>query len=292
MGSTKVTPPPPRDYYKESMDTMRAQVDMAPMMLQAERKLVPQWQQLQLEQMRGQANNLQTFYGEVMDPFSRLAGEYATKMGANAMAPLGQATRTAYESSMGGGQNLQNTMRGQAMEGLAAGRGLTAEMQQYGQQSARAAMTARGLSGGNLGVAQEVLNSYQLGNNREDRSRMFANQVLGNDMNIAGQAYNQYGAPMMQGMMQGFSPTGIAGNAMGMNQSLGPQFINPQDQMAQNIYANNWNGELQARTATASNNASMISGALSAVGQVAGAVGSGGGSLFGNVTNNVTKTVK
>ena len=292
MGSTKVTPPPPRDYYKESMDTMRAQVDMAPMMLQAERKLVPQWQQLQLEQMRGQANNLQTFYGEVMDPFSRLAGEYATKMGANAMAPLGQATRTAYESSMGGGQNLQNTMRGQAMEGLAAGRGLTAEMQQYGQQSARAAMTARGLSGGNLGVAQEVLNSYQLGNNREDRSRMFANQVLGNDMNIAGQAYNQYGAPMMQGMMQGFSPTGIAGNAMGMNQSLGPQFINPQDQMAQNIYANNWNGELQARTATASNNASMISGALSAVGQVAGAVGSGGGSLFGNVTNHVTKTVK
>ena len=266
MGSTKVQAPPPRDYYKESMDTMRAQVDMAPMMLEAERKLVPQWQQLQLEQMRGQANNLQTFYGEVMDPFSKLAGQYATKMGANAMAPLGQATRTAYESSMGGGQNLQNTMRGQAMAGLEAGRGLTEEMQQYAQQSARAGMTARGLSGGNLGVAQEVLNSYQLGNSREDRSRMFANQVLGNDMNIAGQAYSQYGAPMMQGMMQGFSPTGIASNAMGMNQSLGPQFINPQDQMAQNINSSNYNAELQARTATASNKAAMISGALSGVG--------------------------
>jgi len=265
MGSTRVNAPPPRDYYKESMDTMRAQIDMAPMMLDAERKLVPQWQQLQLEQMRGQANNLQTFYGEVMDPFSKLAGEYATKMGANAMAPLGQASRTAYESSLGGGQDLQNTMREQAMYGLSAGRGLTDEMQKYGQQSAREAMTARGLSG-NQAVAQEVMNNYQLGNVREDRSRGFANQVLGNDMNIAGQGYAQYGAPMMQGMMQGFSPTGIASNAMGMNQNLGPQYINPQDQMAQNINSSNYNAELQARTATASNNASMIGGFMSGVG--------------------------
>lgn len=265
MGSTKVQAPPPRDYYKESMDTMRAQIDMAPMMLEAERKLVPQWQQLQLEQMRGQANNLQTFYGEVMDPFSKLAGQYATKMGANAMAPLGQASRTAYEASLGGGQNLQNTMRGQAQSELDAGRGLTSEMERYSQQAARSAMSARGLTG-NQAVAQEVLNSYQMGNMREDRSRTFANQVLGNDMGIAQAGYNQYGSPMMQGMMQGFSPTGIAANAMGMNQSLGPQFINPQDQMAQNINSSNYNAELQARTATASNNAAMIGGAMSGVG--------------------------
>lgn len=267
MGSTKVQAPPPRDYYKESMDTMRAQIDMAPMMLEAERKLVPQWQQLQLEQMRGQANNLQTFYGEVMDPFSKLAGEYATKMGANAMAPLGQASRTAYESSLGGGQNLQSTMRGQAMTELGAGRGLTAEMEKYSQQAARSAMAARGLSG-NQAVAQEVLNSYQMGNMREDRSRTFATQVLGNDMNIAQAGYNQYGAPMMQGMMQGFSPTGIATNAMGMNSSLGPQFINPQDQMAQNINAGNYNAQLQANVATASNNAAVIGGGLSAAGSI------------------------
>lgn len=269
MGSTKVQAPPPRDYYKESMDTMRAQIDMAPMMLEAERKLVPQWQQLQLEQMRGQANNLQTFYGEVMDPFSKLAGDYATKMGANAMAPLGQASRTAYESSLGGGQNLQNTMRGQAQNELNAGRGLTSEMEKYGQQAAREAMTARGLSG-NQAVAQEVMNNYQLGNIREDRSRTFATQVFGNDMNIAQAGYNQYGAPLMQGMMQGFSPTGIAANAMGMNQSLGPQFINPQDQMAQNINAGNYNAQLQANIATASNKAAVIGGALSAAGSIFG----------------------
>jgi len=284
MGSTKVQAPPPRDYYKESMDTMRAQIDMAPAMLDAERKLVPQWQQLQLEQMRGQSNNLQTFYGEVMTPFSKLAGQYATEMGNNAMTPLGQGSRKAYEASLGGGAEIQNTLRASAMNDLSAGRGLTGEMNKYAQQSAREAMAARGLTG-NQAVAQEVMNNYQLGNMREDRARTFAGAVLASDQNIASAGYNQYGAPMMQGMMQGFSPTGIAANAMGMNQSLGPTYINPQDQMAQNIYANNYNGQMQANVATAQNNAAMWGGAMSAAGSMIGGFGKGGGSMFGNVTN-------
>lgn len=285
MGSTKVQAPPPRDYYKESMDTIRAQIDMAPMMLDAERKLVPQWQQLQLDQMRGQANNIQTFYGEVMTPFSKLAGRYATEMGANAMAPLGAAARTAYNASLGGSGALQDQLRTSAFNDLNAGRGLTPEMQKMGDQSARAAFAARGLGNSYQGAMQEVLNNYNLGTQREDRARTFAGSVLASDMNIAGQAYSQYGAPMQQGIMQGFSPTGIAANAMGMNQNLGPTYINPQDQMAQNIYANNWNGQLQANVATAQNNAAMWGGAMSMTGNIVGGFGKGGGSMFGNVTN-------
>jgi hypothetical protein len=125
MGSTKVQAPPPRDYYKEMKDTIRAQIDMAPLLMENERKLVPQWQQLQMEQMMGQANNLRSFYGEVMDPFAKLAGQYATSMGKNAMEPLGLATRSAYESALGGGQELQNTMRRQAQQELDAGYALT-----------------------------------------------------------------------------------------------------------------------------------------------------------------------
>jgi len=286
MGSTKVQAPPPRDYYKESMDTIRAQIDMAPAMLDAERKLVPQWQQLQLEQMRGQANNLQTFYGEVMTPFSKLAGDYATQMGANAMAPLGVASRTAYEGSLGGGINIQNSLRTSAMNDLAAGRGLTTEMNKFGTQAAREAMAARGLTG-NQAVAQEVMNNYQLGNLREDRARTFAGQVLASDQNIANTGYSQYGAPMMQGMMQGFSPTGIAANAMGMNQSLGPSYINPQDQMAQNIYSSNYNAQLQANVATAQNKNALTTGLIGAVGSFAGGA-FGGGGIWGKSTAPIT----
>lgn len=266
---------------------MRAQIDMAPAMLDAEKRLVPQWQQLQLDQMRGQANNLQTFYGEVMTPFSKLAGRYATEMGANAMAPLGAASRTAYDASLGGSAGLQDKLRTTAFNDLDAGRGLTPEMQKMGDQSARSAFAARGLGTGYQSAMQEVLNNYNLGTQREDRARTFAGSVLGSDMNIAGQAYSQYGAPMQQGMMQGFSPTGIAGNAIGMNQQLGPQYINTQDQMAQNIYANNYNGQLQANVATAQNKNAFTNGILGMTGNFAGAAfGSGG--IWGKapVTNN------
>lgn len=270
MGSTKVQAPPPRDYYKEMMDTTRAQIDMAPMLLENERRLVPQWQKLQYEQMMGQANNLRSFYGEVMDPFAKLAGQYATSMGENAMKPLGLATRSAYESALGGGQNLQNTMREQAMSELNAGMGLTPEMQRQAQQMARAGASARGLTNTNLGLAEEVLGGYNMGMNRQNTARQFATTVLGNDMAIAGNAYSQYGAPMMQGMMQGFSPTGIAGNAMGMNSTLGPQYLQPESQYAGNIYQGNWNGELQARTASAQNKAAVISGVAQGIGNAVG----------------------
>jgi len=285
MGSTNVEAPPPRDYYKEMQDTIRAQIDMAPLLLENERKLVPQWQKLQYEQMMGQANNLQSFYGEVMDPFAKLAGRYATSMGENAMKPLGVATRNAYESALGGGQNLQNLMRSQAMNELNSGYELTPEMQRQAQQMARAGASARGLSGTNMGIASEILGGYNMGMQRADRARQFATTVLGNDMSIAGNAYNQYGSPMMAGMMQGFSPTGIAGNALGMNQNLGPQYLQPESQYASNIYQGNYNGQLQANVATAQNNASLWGGAMSAVGSAIGGFGRGG-SLFGNVTNS------
>lgn len=256
---------------------MRAQVDAAPMLIESERKIVPQLQQLQYEQMMGQANNLQSFYSQVMTPFSKLAGQYATEMGANAMAPLGQATRSAYESALGGGVGLQNAMRTSAMEQLNAGTGLTPEMTRQSQQMSRAAMSARGLAGGNQGIAQEVLGGYNLGIMRQQQAQSFASSVLGNDMAIAGNAYNQYGAPMMQGMMQGFSPTGIAANSMGMNQSLGGSYINPESQYAANIYQNNYNGQLQAATATAQANAAKFAGVMQGLGSAAGGIWHGKG---------------
>lgn len=273
MGSTKVQAPPPRDYYKEMKDTIRAQIDMAPMLLENERKLVPQWQQLQYDQMMGQANNLRTFYGEVMDPFAKLAGQYATNMGKYAMEPLGFASRTAYESSLGGSQELQNTMRRQAQQELDAGYALTPEMERQAQQMARAGSTARGMTNSNLGLASEVLSGYSMGLARQNMARQFATTVLGNDMNIANNAYAQYGSPMMQGMMQGFSPTGIAGNALGMNQNLGPQYLRPESQYSANIYQNNYNADLQARVASAQNKSALIGGAMS---MISSAVGKGG----------------
>lgn len=268
MGSTKVQAPPPRDYYKEMSDTIRAQIDLAPEMISAEKRLLPQWQQLQMETMRGQANNLKSFYREVMGDSADLMTQYGTTY-ANAFAPIARSARTSYESSLGGGEELQNNMRTQAMSGLNAGSALTPEMMKQAQQMGRAASTSRGLAYSNQGIGAEVLSGYNLGIQREDRARLFANTVLGNDVTMANNAYQQYGSPLVQSGMAALSPMGLAGMATQYNSNLGPSYLQPESQYSANLNSANQNMEMQARVATAQNNAAMWGSAMDMVGSFA-----------------------
>lgn len=282
MGSTKVQAPPPRDAYKERSDEIRAQIDLAPQILAAERTLVPQFQQLQYQQMLGQSQNLRNFYREVMGDSANLLSEYGTTF-SDALAPIAQRSRLTYEAGLGGGAALQNAMRGQALSELNAGMSLTPEMEREAIQRSRAAMTARGLAGGNQGIAQEILGGYNMGMMRQDRARSFAQSVFGNDVNVAGAAYAQYGSPLMQTGMNALSPMGLAGLSAQYNSSLGPQYINPESQYAANVNASNYNAELQARIATAQNKSALTSGIISGIGSIGGAA-FGAGGLFGKST--------
>ena len=275
MGSSKVSTPPPRDYYKEMSDTIRAQIDLAPQIMEAERRLIPQLQQMQYEQMLGQANNLKTFYRTVMDDSANLLTDYGTRF-SDALAPIAERSRTTYEAGLGGGAALQNTMRGQAMSDLNAGMGLTPEMEREAVQRARAAMTARGLASGNQGVAQEVLSGYNMGMQRQDRARTFAQSVLGNDVNLAAAAYAQYGSPIMQTGMSALSPMGLAGLATQYNQGLGPTYIQPESQYAANMNASNYNAQLQAATANAQSKSSLMSAGIGAAGTILASKAVGG----------------
>lgn len=280
MGSTKVQAPPPRDYYKEMTDAIRAQIDLAPKMMEAEKSLVPQWQALQKQQMLAQADNLKSFYREVMGDSANLLSQYGTRF-AGALTPIAESSRATYEAGLGGGAALQNRMRSQAMSDLEAGTGLTSDMTTQAQQMARAAATARGLGNTNRGVGAEVLSGYQLGQQRQDRARLFANQVLGNDVTIAGNAYQQYGSPLVQSGMAALSPMGLAGMATQYNSNLGPTYLQPESQYNANLVAANQNMEMQARTATAQNNASMWGGLMSGLGSAAGGLAGGIGHAGG-----------
>ncbi len=281
MGSTKVQAPPPRDYYKEMSDTIRAQIDLAPKMMEAERKLVPAWQQLQYEQMMGQANNLKTFYRSVMGDSASLLRDYGSTF-ADALAPIAERSRATYDLGLGGGAELQNLMRTQALADLNAGTGLTPEMERLASPMGRAGATARGLTNSAQGLGMETLSGYNLGLQRQAQARTFANQVLGNDVSMSGAAYNQYGAPLVSSGLGALSPMGLAGTATQYNQGLGPTYLQPESQYAANLFANNYNGELQANVATAQNKASMTSGLLSATGSIVGGMATGGVGLFGS----------
>lgn len=266
MGS-KVKTPPPRDYYGEMKGAMEAQYRLAPQMMEYERSLIPQWQALQREQMKGQADNLKTFYRDVMGDSANLMTQYGTTF-SNAMAPIAQGSRTAYESSLGGGADLQNMMRTQAMSDLSYGSGLTPEMQTQAEQMSRAASSARGLTNTNRGVANEVLTGYKLGQERQDRARTFANTVLGSDVTMAGNAYAQYGSPLIQSGLGALSPMGLATQAMTYNQNLGPTYLQPESQYSANLVSANQNMALQAAVANAQNKNAMITGAMSMFGNM------------------------
>ena len=276
MGSTKVQAPPPRDAYKEMSGTIRAQIDLAPEMMAAEERIVPQWQALQRKQMLAQADNLKTFYRQVMGDSADLLSQYGTRF-AGALTPIAESSRRTYEAGLGGGADLQNMMRQQAMSGLSAGSSLTPEMQTQAQQMARAAASARGLGMTNRGIGAEVLSGYQLGQQREDRSRLFANQVLGNDVTMAGNAYQQYGSPLVQSGMSALSPMGLAGMATQYNANLGPTYLQPESQYAANLNAANQNTKLQASVAQAQANASMWGGLFGGLGAAAGGIWQGKG---------------
>lgn len=285
MGSSKVQAPPPRDYYKEMSDTIRAQIDLAPEMMAAERRLVPQWQQLQYDQMMGQANNLKTFYRSVMGDSAQLLKDYGATF-ADSLAPIAERSRNTYDLGLGGGAELQNLMRTQALADLNAGMGLTPDMERLATQMGRAGATARGLTNSAQGIGMETLAGYNLGLQRQGLARTFANQVLGNDVSMSGAAYSQYGAPLVSSGLGALSPMGLAGMATQYNQGLGPTYLQPESQYAANLYTANANNEMQARVATAQNKSSLTSGLLSATGSIVGGMATGGVGFFGGQMMN------
>jgi hypothetical protein len=166
MGSKKVVAPAPRDYAAEMRGALKAQIQMQPELLAAERQYQPLYQQLQQEMMDRQTAYQLDSYGKVMPKSAELSRQFGDLM-SPVYGRMGEQARGAYEQGLGADtMGLYNTMQRQAQAGLNAGYGLTPDMERQAQQSARAAMTARGMAGGGQGVAQEVLNSYALGNQR------------------------------------------------------------------------------------------------------------------------------
>lgn len=268
--------PPPRDPYTEMKGAMDAQYRLAPEMIAKERELVPQLQQLQLEQLTGQAKNLQSFYGSVMGDSANLLKQYGSTF-SDALSPIARGARSTYEQGLGGGERLQNTMRGQAESELGYGMGLTPEMERESAQRTRAGMTARGLTNTNRGIGAEILGGYKMGMDRQDRARTFANTVLSNDVTMGNNAYSQYGSPLITSGLQGMSPMGLAQGATAGMQNLGPTYLQPESQFYSNIMSANQNMAIQKAVADAQAKNALTNGVISGVTSIAsGGVSEGG----------------
>ena len=189
---SKMKAPPPRSYIKEMQDALNAQESIQDRLLGLERAYTPQYQELQRATLSGQLGTLGSLYRDAGVLSSGLQNDYIG-MQSPIYGQIGKASLNAYQQSLDPAtRGLYSSMMASAQNDLNAGRGLTPEMERVAQQSARSAMAARGLTG-NQAVAQEVLNSYNLSNMREDRARQFAGSMYNAGIAQTANAYSAYG---------------------------------------------------------------------------------------------------
>ena len=271
----KISAPTNRSYLGEMQDALKSQGAIQNQLLDLEGKYTPQYQALQQQTLMGQMDTLGNLYNYSNPLTQKLQTEYAG-MQLPLYGAIGQGANQAYQSGLGEQtMGLYNTMQRQAKEGLDAGYGLTPEMQRQAQQSARAAMSARGLAGGNQGIAQEVLNSYALGNQRYQQSLGNAQQAYGLGVNQFGGAMQTYGQPLMQ-QIQAYSPTAMYGQAVTGSQMLGAKLFQPESQYNAGVYGANQSNQMQTSMANAQIAASQQAAQM-------GMLGSLGGSALGGM---------
>lgn len=280
----KISAPPPRSYLAEMQDTLKSQAGIQGSLLGLEAQYTPQYQQLQRNTLMGQMGVLGDVYGSALPVSEQLQASILAQQGS--LYPyLGQYSQNAYNASLDPSiRGLLGTMGTEAQAGLEAGTALTPEAMQQAQQSARAAMSARGLAGSNQGIATEVLNSYNLGQARQDRARLYAQNVLGLGANQAQQAYGMYGQPILQ-QMASVSPTSLYGLAGTGSQMLGTKIFQPESQYAAGVYGGNIQNQMSTQLANAQIAASQQAGQMSMLGSLGSGLlmGAGQAGGFGNL---------
>lgn len=262
-----ISAPNARSYYGEMSGALESQRLVLPDIANAEREAMPMYRQLQEESLMGQLGSLENLYGRYSPAAARISQANLAQMSPLYQQAAGMS-RDAYMAGMApGSAGLLDAMTQQAQVGLAAGRSLTPEMQTLAQQSARAAMAARGLTG-NQAIGQEVLNSYRLGTEREAQARQFATGVYGLGASVADRSAATYGAPVLSNVM---SPGSLMGAASGMVGAQGPQFVQPESQYMAGVMGQQYSTQAQVNIARAQAQAGLQSGILSGLGQIGAA---------------------
>jgi hypothetical protein len=141
-------------------------------------------------------------------------------------------------------------------------------------------MSARGLAGGNQGVAAEVLNSYTLGNQRYQQSLANAQNAYNLGASQFSGAMGIYGNQLL-GQSQAYTPANIYGTAYNMSQGLGAQIFQPESQYNAGLITANRKEAMDVQIANQQAANARMNGIISAVGQVGSAFATGGLSSFG-----------
>lgn len=277
MGMYSADAPPPRDYAKETRDTLQAQIDLAPELYAAEASQEygrPAEARLNLEILRdvmrgsqGTPGLLELYEQDIMPGLARadVAGLDVSREGdIAAVERLGPRATEAFRQANPEQAALMAELNRQAQSDLSAGAGLPPSLSRELDQFIRGAQSDRGMGYGMADLGQEALikgmNAEQLQRNR----RSFASQVVGlNAATSADPFMAILGKPGVgMGAAQGFAAQG---------QGMAPQQVfNPESAYAGSLAAGNYNAALNASIASANARAGVASGAMKGLGSIIG----------------------
>jgi len=274
-----VEAPAPRDYGKETAETLRAQLDLAPEKYAAEAKYAPQYQALQLGLLKSATPELLQLYKEQIAPTMgevEAAARSRSRYGdITDISILGPQTRAAIQGFAPEQTRIADILAQNATSNLLAGSRLTPEQQRMAQQQARVASSARGMAQGPNAALQEALRSQMIGAGLQQQRQQQAMGALQAGQGVYGDVFQQVlGRPS-----QAFAGSqGFVGQASGFNPG---QLFNPESAYASNIYAGNQQAIGVVWVAGASATSGLIGGGLGALGSIGGGLFSGAGSAGG-----------
>jgi len=263
-----VDAPPPRDYGKETRDTLEAQIELAPQLFASESQYRPQYadleRRMQLEQMGiDPSKGLLQAYEEDFAPSMARQKAATVKGDIDILKEYGPQLLQAQRDIDPLADSLRQGIMDSASEDLAAGQGLTETEQRDLDQQILSGAADRGLEGQGSTFADMV--SQRLSANRGVKQQRLQNASAAYAMNatdplfaLTGRAASTPGQAMQQ-----FGSAGFALNSS-------PGIFNPESNYAGNIATQNYQGQMDARTSSASNKAGMISGALQGLGSLGG----------------------
>jgi hypothetical protein len=246
-------------YEAELMGAPRVQARAIPQAIDLERGIMGDLQSYYFDTLGSSTGRLQSFYDSMEGSSVRNQGRYGNallgmygSMGANAtqqaIAGLDPNARRNYE-----------LMQQQGADELALGTQLSQQETDIAQGAARAAATARGLTFSRQGGDLEILNTYQMGQQRQAQRRQYAAGAL-----QTAQGMQQYGAqaylsPAMQGSSL-YSIPGMIQGAEGAMSGYGPRVLQPESQYLTDIRQSRIQAQMATQQANATRSAGMMSG--------------------------------
>jgi len=277
MGMYSADAPPPRDYAKETRESLQAQIDLAPDLYAAEAN--PDYgrsayAQLDLDVLRdimtgkdGQPGLLELYENQIMPGLSRAdaAGNRVSREAdITDVEQLGQRATEAFRSANPEQAALLDRLNQQAMSELDAGASLPPALAREIEQQIRGSQAARGMGYGMADVGQEALIKGLQAEQLQRRRQQFAQNVVG--MNAA-TATDPFLAILGRPGVQVGQAAGITSQGQGFNPG---SVFNPESAYSGSLFANNYNAQLNANIASANARAGAASGLMQGMGSISG----------------------